>query len=131
MAVHAFLSFQEEDMDRVWLFRGQARNKNSDLEFSDYSVRETIGSERAEYVKRIIRAKIRRCPVVMCLIGRATHTSSWAGWEPETAYKMGKCPIGVRLNRDRRDKVPTALEATGAEMVDWRIGDIMDAIDAC
>ena len=37
MSVHVFLSFQSEDIDRVQLFRGQAKNRNSSLEFSDYS----------------------------------------------------------------------------------------------
>lgn len=39
MAKHVFLSFVEEDLELVRLFRGQAKNKNSDLEFDDYSER--------------------------------------------------------------------------------------------
>ncbi len=131
MSVHAFLSFQEEDMDLVRLFRGQAKNQNSDLDFSDYSVKEPINSGRATYIKQKIRENIRRSSVVICLIGHTTHTSSWVNWELETAYDMDKCLIGVRLNRDYWDKVPAVLEETGAEVVDWRIDDIMDAIDMC
>ena len=35
--IRAFLSFVEEDLNVVNLFRGQAKNQNSDLEFADYS----------------------------------------------------------------------------------------------
>jgi hypothetical protein len=36
MFKHVFLSFVEEDLASVVLFRGQAKNKNSNLEFDDY-----------------------------------------------------------------------------------------------
>ena len=39
MARRVFLSFVVEDLDLVNLFRGQAKNKKNDLEFSDYSVK--------------------------------------------------------------------------------------------
>jgi hypothetical protein len=44
MVRHVFLSFVEEDLDRVNLFRGQAKRKNSELEFDDYSVKEAFDS---------------------------------------------------------------------------------------
>jgi len=39
MSKHVFLSFVEEDLSSVILCRGQARNKKSDQEFDDYSVK--------------------------------------------------------------------------------------------
>ena len=131
MLVHAFLSFREEDIDLVHLFRGQAKNQNSDLEFSDFSVKEPINSERAAYIKSKIKRQIRKSSVVLCLIGSTTHTSPWVEWELETAHDLDKCLIGVRLNSDCQDVVPATLEEADAEIVDWRIGDIMDAIDMC
>jgi hypothetical protein len=44
VARRVFLSFVEEDLTSVNLFRGQAKNKNSDLEFSDYSVMDPYDS---------------------------------------------------------------------------------------
>lgn len=44
VARRVFLSFVEEDLDIVHLFRGQAKNANSALELSDYSVREPSNS---------------------------------------------------------------------------------------
>ena len=52
MARRIFLSFVQEDLDLVNLFRGQARNENSALEFSDYSVGEPFDSSNADYIRR-------------------------------------------------------------------------------
>jgi len=41
----------------VNLLRGQARNENSDLEFSDWSLSEPFDSKNAEYIKRGIRER--------------------------------------------------------------------------
>lgn len=131
MSVHAFLSFQEEDIALVRLFRGQAKNQNSDLEFSDYSIKEPINSGQVAYIKSKIRKMIRKSSVVLCLIGHTTHASPWVEWELETAYDLDKCLIGVRLYGDYWDAVPAALDMADAEIVGWRIDDIMYAIDGC
>ena len=38
--IRAFLSFVEEDLNLVNLFRGQAKNDNNDLDFADYSIKD-------------------------------------------------------------------------------------------
>ncbi len=48
--IRAFLSFVEEDLNVVNLFRGQAKNQNSDLEFADYSIKEPFDSTNANYI---------------------------------------------------------------------------------
>ena len=68
---------------------------------------------------------------MLCLIGHTTYTSPWVEWELETAYDLDKCLIGVRLNSDCQDIVPAALNTADAEIVDWKIDDIMDAINLC
>ena len=47
MAIRAFLSFVEEDLELVNLFRGQARLERSDLEFHDYSTKEPFDGVNA------------------------------------------------------------------------------------
>jgi len=41
---NVFISFVAEDLNEVNLLRGQARNENSDLEFSDWSLSEPFDS---------------------------------------------------------------------------------------
>lgn len=70
-----FLSFQAEDKEQVAGLRLLASNPGFDLEFYDESVRAPVDSERAEYIKRLIREKIARTSVTVCLIGEMTYTS--------------------------------------------------------
>jgi hypothetical protein len=60
-----FLSFVVEDLAAANLFRGQAKNKNSDLEFSDYSVQEPFDSTNAAYIRSQIRPRIAAATVTI------------------------------------------------------------------
>src|SRR5436305_2149430 len=81
MAKRVFLSFVVEDQSLVTLFRGQAKNKNNDLEFSDYSVQEPYESDNAAYIRAKICERIRAASVTICLIGETTYKSKWVDWE--------------------------------------------------
>ncbi len=128
MARHVFLSFVEEDLELVKLFRGQARNKNSALAFDDYSVKAPYNSTDADYIRAQIMAKIRVSSVLLCLIGQHTHKSKWVEWEIETAVELGKKVIGVWLNRGAGDQLPAALGPAKAEVCDWNIDSIVKLI---
>ena len=130
MAKHVFLPFVVEDRRLVDLFRGQARNENSDLEFDDYSVTEPFDSTNADYIRREITEKIRRASITICLIGETTYESRWVEWEIEKSDELGKRLLGVRLHSDSaRDRTPQALTAAKARVVNWNISDIMNFID--
>jgi DNA-directed RNA polymerase subunit L len=77
MPRRVFLSFVQEDLDLVNLFRGQAKNKNTDLEFADYSVQEPYDSTNATYIRSRIRERISAASVTICLIGEDTFRSRW------------------------------------------------------
>ena len=66
--VHAFLSFVEEDLNVVNLFRGQAKSEHSDLEFADYSIKEPFDSRNADYIARGITNQLRLVNVTVCAI---------------------------------------------------------------
>lgn len=130
MAKHVFLSFVVEDKHLVDLFRGQAKNKNSDLEFDDYSVTEPFDSDNADYIRRKITEKIRRASITICLIGETTYKSRWVKWEIEKSHDLGKRLLGVRLHSDpTKDITPPAVSAARARVVNWNIDDVMNFID--
>lgn len=97
MAIRAFLSFVEEDLNLVNLFRGQARNQASDLEFDDYSIKQPFDSRNADYIGRGIVAQIRLATLTMCLYGPTTYMSKWVEWELTKTLEMGKPIMGVQL----------------------------------
>lgn len=131
MAKHVFLSFIEEDKHLVELFRGQAKNQNLDLEFDDYSIKESINSEDEEYIRGKITEKIEKSSIILCLISHSTHTHKWVKWELEKGYELDKCLIGVRLHSDSKDILPSPLNDYSSKVIDWKIDDIVDAINNC
>jgi MTH538 TIR-like domain (DUF1863) len=126
MAKRVFLSFVEEDLDLVNLFRGQAKNKNSELEFSDYSVKEPYDSQNAAYIRTKIRERISAAAVTLCLIGKKTYASKWVDWEIRASAEEYNKLVGVRLHSDAgEDPTPKALTDLKGTVVDWDIDKIV------
>jgi hypothetical protein len=111
MAIRAFLSFVEEDLNLVNLFRGQARKQDSNLEFDDYSIKVPYDSTNADYIGRGISNQIMLCTLCVCLYGPTTYQSGWVNWELNRALNLGKPIMGVCLYNDGRVRYyPAALE---------------------
>lgn len=123
MSKHVFLSFVAEDLSLVTLFRGQAKNKKSDLDFDDYSVKTPYNSTSADYIRSQIATKIRAASATIVLIGETTSTSSWVEWEIEKSVELGKKVIGVELAT--AGATPAALTAAKATVVKWDIDKIV------
>jgi hypothetical protein len=102
MAIRAFLSFVQEDLNLVNLFRGQAQNVSNELEFVDYSIREPFNSSNVDYITQGIVRQIKPCTLAVCLYGPTTHRSQWVVWELNKAVELGKPIMGVCLYRDGR-----------------------------
>jgi len=128
MAKHVFLSFVEEDLNGANLFRGQAKNKNSNLEFDDYSVKVAYNSANAEYIRSQITEKIRSASVTICLIGQTTAASAWVAWEIQKSVALGNKVIGVRLYANVACPTPPALTAAGAKVLGWDVAAIVAEI---
>jgi hypothetical protein len=114
-----FLSFIAEDLDRVRGLRLLVASPNYDLEFYDESVRVPINSERAVYIKDVIRDKIRRSSVTVCLISEKTHTSSWVGWELEESQRQGKKIIAMALKGVTRAVLPKLMKEQELTFHPW------------
>ncbi len=122
--IHAFLSFVEEDLNLVNLFRGQAKSEHSDLAFADYSIKEPFDSRNADYIARGITEQLRLASVTVCLYGPSTYTSKWVNWELRKSVELGKPIMGVCLNGAGRVLYyPAALE--GMPRVNWNVQDIV------
>jgi hypothetical protein len=108
-----FLSFHMEDRPQVQGFRLMAMNPKLDVEFHDGSLQEPVDSQQSSYVRSVIREKIQRCSVVVCLIGNGTAWRDWVDWELRIAQEMGKGICGVRL-KNSRGHVPRLLSEVDA-----------------
>lgn len=123
MPKNVFLSFSMEDKSLVDLFRGQAKNKNNDLEFNDHSVKESF--ENAW--KTNVSLKIQRCSTVICLIGLRTWESDAVAWEIEESIRQKKKIFGVKLN-STTFLYPKSITSNNIKIVEWNFDQIMKEI---
>jgi len=123
-----FLSFHAEDRARVQGFRLMAYNPQLELDFHDDSVREPINSENGSYLRQRITEKIRRCSVLVCLIGNGTAWREWVNWEIRMARSLGKGVCGIRLKQSY-GRAPDALREIKAPIAGWDMGQLVAAIE--
>src|SRR5438045_1858786 len=122
--IRTFLSFVEEDLALVNLFRGQAGNDNLDLEFADYSIKEPFDSTNADYIARGITQQLRLVTLTACLFGPTTYTSHWVDWELRKSVELGKPIMGVCLYSGEAVRYyPAALE--NRPRVAWNVAEIV------
>jgi hypothetical protein len=125
-----FLSFHYEDVAQVRGFRLMAHNPGLDIEFHDGSIREPVASERSAYIKQVIREKISKASVVLCLVGNGTAWRDWVDWELDTARRLHKGLCGVRL-KGARGRSPDLLRELDAFVASWGdTGDIIAAVES-
>ena len=126
---NVFISFAHEDMDEVNLLRGQSKNENSELEFSDHSVKKSFNSEDADYIKRQIREKIKNASVTMIYLSEKSMKSDWVKWEIEQSKKMGKGVVGVYKGDTPPAKIPSYIKDNVNSIVNWNHSEIMSAVN--
>jgi hypothetical protein len=128
-AKHVFISFANEDLGEVNLFRGQAKNEKSEFTFDDYSVKVPYDSENAEYIRNQIREKITRVSVTCVYLTNDAAQSRWVNWEIEESIKQGKRVIGVYKGASPPASVPLAFSANKCKAVPWTHAELKKAIE--
>jgi len=123
-----FLSFHAEDKPQVQGLRLMSANPKIDLDFFDGSLSVPIDSENSSYIKQVLREKIRRASILVCLIGNGTAWRDWVDWEIRTAYGAGKGVCGVRLKGSHGRRPPELVERN-APVASWDMEQIIAAIE--
>lgn len=125
-----FISFRGEDEWNVWGLRGLAEFKNVKFEMDDVSLRREIDSKDEGYIKSVIRPKIERCDVCLCLIGENTHKSrKWVPWEIGLAIDEQKPVFAMRFKNYANAVTPTILVDNNIRPFDWDIDKLFRKID--
>ncbi len=117
---NTFLSFDYDDIEEVNLLRAHAKNEKSEIEFIDRSVKDTINSERAEYIKQKIAERIRQCSQTVVYITDKTHNSGWVKWEVEKSLQLGKGVIAVHKGDTPPSNIPSCITDNGIKVVSWK-----------
>ena len=119
-----FLSFAMEDKSLVDKFRIQAQSQNLDLDFRDYSVKDTFDKSWKSQADKIIRGS----SVTLCFVGQRTYQSEPVNWEIERSIELGKPVVAVHLV-DEELPVPRALWKHSITPVRCNLQEIMNAIE--
>jgi len=125
---NVFISFASEDLDYVNLLRGQAKNEDSDLEFNDWSLKEPFNSDRAEYIRRGIRERIRQSSVTLVFVSEHTAASEWVDWEIRESHRLGKSVIAMYQGQSPPTVLPRALGELGVKPIQWTHEGLNQAI---
>ncbi len=124
-----FISFRGEDEFKVNTLRGLAQFKNVEFEMDDVSLRKAIESRDDNYIKSIIRPKITKCGVCLCMIGENTHRSrKWIPWEIGLAVELKKPILAMRFWDSSNAATPTILMDNNIRPFDWDLGKLVEKI---
>ncbi len=126
---NVFISFASEDLDRVNLLRGQARNEDSGLDFNDWSLREPFESKNAEYIRAGIRERIRQSSVTLVFVSENTAPSRWVDWEIRESLALGKGVVGVYQGDSPPAVLPKAIVENNVPMIAWTHQGLRAAIE--
>jgi len=125
---NVFISFVNEDLDRVNLLRGQAINENSGLEFNDWSLREPYDSQNADYIRRGIRERIRQASVTLVYLSESTASSRWVDWEIRESIALGKRVVAMHSGESPPTQLPAAIKEHKIKILRWSHDSIQAAI---
>lgn len=117
---NTFLSFDFDDIDDVNLLRAHAKNEKSEIEFIDRSVKDTINSERSDYIKQKITERIRQCSQSIVYISNDTHSSAWVKWEVDKSIQLGKNVIAVYKGDTPPSRIPSCIKDHGIKIIPWK-----------
>lgn len=94
--------------------------------FQEVPAHEPIDSENDNYIKSVIRQKLKASDVVIGIDGFYGSFSGWMKWELETAKAMGKPILAViPWGQTKTSKV---VEGLADKIVHWNTDSIVSAI---
>lgn len=124
-----FISFASADLGTINMLRGQARNRNIELDFIDASLKVPFKSEKAEYIRRGLRERIRQASVTLVYLSDHTHQSEWVDWEVRESQRQGKGIIAVHAGDRPPRQLPAVVREFGIRVVPWSHGELTAAIE--
>ena len=115
----AFVSFQMEDRwSRDFLVQ-HARDKDTSVDFTDYSVHEPFD----EKWKTNCRARIAQTKGTIVMVGPDTAKSEAVLWEVAETDRQGHPMFGIQINSGKTHRIPAGLPS--ARVIRWDFDTIV------
>ncbi|MEZ9494931.1 TIR domain-containing protein [Vibrio splendidus] len=126
---NVFISHYGKDDDSVQGLKKMLSNNGYTLRNSSIDSTKPNQAKNEEYIKSLLREKMKWAGSAIVLIGPKTHTREWVDWEIELAHRMGKPIVGVFMQGATDSDVPESFEKYGDTLVGWRSDKIIEALD--
>lgn len=123
--VRAFLSFATSDKSLVEDFKDQLTSQYTNLELLDHAV---VDSYDKNWKLECAR-KIERSSILICLIGKTTHTSEAVAWEIDRGLARGVRVVAVKLT-ERPVRVPNVLIRNSINPIPYKAIRVSSTHDA-
>jgi hypothetical protein len=115
----AFVSFEMEDRwSRDFLIQ-HARDKDTSIDFTDYSVHEPFD----EKWKTNCRARIAQTKGTIVMVGASTAKSEAVVWEIAETNRQGHPLFGIQIKNDKNYPIPAGL--LSSRVIRWNFDDIV------
>jgi hypothetical protein len=114
-----FLSFADEDAQKVKRLITLLYSPDYDLDFYDGPLGIDIDTEDANAIKQAIGEKIVKCSVTVCLIGENTHKSKWVDSELQKSRHKGNKIIAMALKRVKEAVLPSVIREEYLTFYPW------------
>jgi hypothetical protein len=123
MPPRAFVSFEMEDRWARDFLVGQARNRNNEIEFVDYSVHEPFD----EKWKTNCGARIARTAGTIVLVGPTSHRSPAVLWEIAETVRQQHPMFGIQITSEKTYPRPQGLSS--GRMIRWSFDQIVGQLE--
>lgn len=128
-----FVSFSSTDIHYYRLLQAWNSNERIGLDFIDLQLKREVRSEKQDYIRRVIRPKIKTSSVFILIIGEDTKfREDYVYWETETAIEENCRLIGLNLDGSRRivrPKTPKPFINAGAQFVPFNYKLLQKALN--
>jgi hypothetical protein len=119
----AFVAFQMEDRWARDFLVEQAKQKNNDIGFTDYSVHEPFD----EKWKTNCKARIAKTKGTIVLVGSDTANAEAVLWEIAETNRQDHHIFGIQTNKDKTHPIPSGL--LSSRVIRWDFDAIVKELE--
>lgn len=124
-----YLICSEEDQDFIRFFTAETKMKEKELEARSLKPPKEMKGIEADEFRAEVTEQIKKSDIAVVLIGKNTFRDKWIDWEIDTAAKLGKPLLGVKIHGSWIDTIPVPLENHGAIITSINYREMIDGVE--
>jgi hypothetical protein len=127
--LNVFVSHYNQDDEHIQGLKDLLESKGYQLKNSSIDSTKPNEASNEDYIRQLLRERIKWAGKVIVLIGPQTHTREWVNWEIEEASRLGKPIIGIYIQGATNADIPENLKLYGSALVGWNSDKIISALE--